>query len=68
LGGNSPISSAAIDGTLEIGTYRIEVAEVFFSDMRLAGQIGPGNLGYGVLRDFVVTLDSKNRRVKLDRS
>ena len=68
LGGSSPISSAAVDGALEIGIYRIELTEIFFSDMRLGGEIGPGNLGYGVLRDFVVTLDSRSRRVKLERS
>ncbi len=65
LGGNSPISSVAVDGALEIGIYKIELPEVFFSDMRLGGKIGPGVLGYGVLNDFVVTLDSKNRLVQM---
>lgn len=67
LGGSSPVSSAAVDGTLEIGSYKIEINEVRFSDERLGGELGPGNLGYEVLKDFVVTLDSKNRRVRLER-
>ena len=65
LGGSSPIFSAAVDGALEIGSFKVELAEVSFSDMRLGGEIAPGNLGYGVLKDFAVTLDSKNRLVQL---
>jgi len=67
MGGSSPIASAAVDGALEIGSYQLELAEIFFSDMQLGGRIGPGVLGYGVLKDFVVTLDSKNRRLKLEK-
>ena len=62
---NSEIFSVAVDGALEIGVYKIEISEVFFSDMRVGGKIGPGVLGYGGLKDFVVTLDSRNRLVQL---
>lgn len=39
--------------------------EVRFSDARPGPAVG--NIGYDVLRDFVVTLDSKNRRIRLDQ-
>ncbi len=26
-----------------------------------------GNIGYGILRDLMVTLDSKNQRIRLDQ-
>jgi hypothetical protein len=66
-GGSFPVSSAAVDGPLEIGQYKIELPEVRFSDVRLGGGLGPGNIGYPILKDFVVTLDSKNRRVRMQR-
>lgn len=65
--GSFPVSSAAVDGSIEIGQYKVEIPEVRFSDVRLGGEIGPGNLGYAVLKDFVVTLDSKKRRMRLEK-
>jgi hypothetical protein len=66
-GGSFPVSSAAVDGPLEIGRYKIDLKELRFSDVRLGAGLGPGNIGYPILKDFVVTLDSKNRRVRMDR-
>jgi hypothetical protein len=63
--GTVPVSVAAVDGAIEIGKYRLNIPQVRFADMRPAGEIGPGNVGYAVLRGFVVTLDSKNRRIQL---
>jgi hypothetical protein len=65
LGGTVPVSVAAVDGAIEIGQYELDIPQVRFADMRPGIEIGPGNVGYPVLRDFVVTLDSKNRRIQL---
>jgi predicted aspartyl protease len=67
LGGTSSVSVAAVDGEIAIGAYKLEIPEVRFSDVRLGPEFGPGNIGYPILKDFVVTLDSKNRRVRLVR-
>ena len=65
--GSFPVSGAEVDGSIQLGQYTLDIPEVRFSDVRLGGEIGPGNLGYTVLKNFVVTLDSKNRRVSLGR-
>ncbi len=67
LTGSFPVSAAAVDGAIEIGRYTIDVPEVRFSDVRHGPELGPGNIGYAILKDFVVTFDSKNRRVRLTR-
>lgn len=66
-GGSFAVSSAVVDGPIQIGQYKVDIPEVHFSDVRHGAELGPGNLGYAVLKDFVVTLDSKNRRVRLKR-
>ena len=40
-------------------------ADVSFADLRPLPGPPRGNIGYGVLKDFVVTLDSRNRRVRV---
>jgi|SRR6516225_964211 hypothetical protein len=66
-GGEFPVSTARVDGTIELGKYKLELGEVRFSDARPGPGPSIGNLGYEVLRHFVVTLDSKNRRIKIDQ-
>ena len=66
-GGEYPMSRAKLKGSVEIGKYELELSEVTFSDARPGSRSPTGNIGYGALRDFVVTLDSKNRRIRLDR-
>jgi hypothetical protein len=66
-GGEVPISIARLNGTIELGKYKLELDEVRFSDARPGPGPASGNIGYDVLRHFVVTLDSKNRRVQLDQ-
>ena len=66
-GGTFPVSSAEVDGPIQLGQYPLDLRDVRFSDMRPGVEIGPGNIGYAVLKDFVVTLDSKNRRVRVVR-
>jgi hypothetical protein len=65
--GQFPVSIARVNGTIELGKYKLALDEVRFSDVRPGPGPAIGNIGYGVLRDFVVTLDSKNRRIRLDQ-
>jgi len=66
-GGEFPVSTARVNGTIELGKYKLDPGEVRFSDARPGPGPSIGNLGYEVLRHFVVTLDSQNRRIKIDQ-
>jgi hypothetical protein len=66
-GGEFPVSIARVNGTIELGKYRLGLDEVRFSDARPGAGPSVGNIGYDVLREFVVTLDSKNQRIRLDQ-
>jgi hypothetical protein len=66
-GGEFQVSVASLKGTIELGKYKLDLDEVRFSDVRPGPAPAPGNIGYDVLRHFVVTLDSKNRRIRLDQ-
>jgi hypothetical protein len=66
-GGEFPVLTAHVDGTIELGKYKLDPGEVRFSDARPGPGPSIGNLGYEVLRHFVVTVDSKNRRIKIDQ-
>jgi hypothetical protein len=62
-GGEFPISAARVDGEIALGKYKLVLEEIRFSDVS-AGPFPPsGNIGYEVLQHFIVTLDSKNRRI-----
>lgn len=66
-GGEFTVSSARVDGTIELGKYKLDLDEVRFSDARPGPGPAIGNLGYDALRHFVVTLDSQNRRIRIDQ-
>jgi hypothetical protein len=66
-GGEFPVSTARVDGTMELGKYKLDLGEVRFSNARPGPGPSIGNLGYEVLRHFVVALDSQNRRIKIDQ-
>lgn len=66
-GGEFPVSIARVNGAIELGNYRLALDEVRFSDARPGPGPAVGNIGYAVIRDFVVTLDSKNQRIRLDQ-
>jgi len=65
-GGEFPVSVARVNGAVELGQYILDVGQVSFSDTRPGPGPAVGNIGYEVLRRFVVTLDSKNRRIKIE--
>ena len=66
-GGEFPVSIARLNGTIELGKYKLDLDEVRFSDARPGPSPATGNIGYDDLRHFVVTLDSTNRRIQLDQ-
>jgi hypothetical protein len=66
-GGEFPVSIARLNGTIELGKYKLDLGDMRFSDARPGPPPTAGDIGYQVLRHFVVTLDSKNRRIRLDQ-
>jgi hypothetical protein len=66
-GGEFPVSIARVDGTIELGKYKLDMDEVRFSDARPGPAPATGNIGYEVLRHFVITIDSKNRCIRLEQ-
>ena len=55
------VKCAPLRGNLEVGRYTVENPLVFFSDM----QKDFANVGPPVLRQFALTIDAANRRLKL---
>jgi hypothetical protein len=67
VAGTFPVQMATVKGAIEIGEYTLADKQVRFSDVRPGSKPAVGNLGAEVLRHFIVTFDSKNRRLKLER-
>jgi hypothetical protein len=65
--GEFPVWSAQMKGGIELGRYTLDLSEVRFSDVNPIPGPPVGNIGYGVLQRFIVTLDSKNRRIRLEQ-
>jgi hypothetical protein len=65
--GESPIMLAKVKGPIALGPYPLEGSDVRFADVSSGGGPPSGSVGYDALRGFVVTLDSRNRLVRLER-
>jgi hypothetical protein len=65
--GGFPASEAKVKGVIELGKYKLDLSEVTFSDAHGGSGKATGQVGYEVLRRFIVTLDSKNRRIRLEQ-
>jgi hypothetical protein len=66
--GDYPIFKATVDGEIEIGEFKIVSRDIDFTDVvPHPGATPQGQIGYGALRDFVVTLDSAKRRIEFNR-
>ncbi len=63
--GEFPVSKGTVKGEITIGEYKLATREVIFTDVvPHPGAIPQGQVGYGVLRDFAITLDSANGRIE----
>ena len=65
LMGEFPVTSAQVDGPIQLGSHTLGLTEVQFSDIGPPGGPPMGNIGYEVLRGFVITLDSKSRLIRV---
>jgi predicted aspartyl protease len=66
-GGEFPVLAAKVSAPVTLGEYDLDLKELRFSDLRPGSRPAVGNMGYQALRAFVVTLDSKNHRLKFER-
>jgi hypothetical protein len=60
--GESEITVATLNGMAKLGEFKINHPQIRFID-----EMACGNIGQEILQRFVVTLDSKNRRLQLAR-
>jgi len=61
VAGDFAVRRAQIGSPIELGQYKIDAGEVYFSDAGLGEPVA--TIGYEVLRNFAVTLDAHNRRI-----
>jgi len=59
--GDSNITVATLSGVAKLGQFTINHPQIRFVD-----EMAFGNIGCEILQRFVVTLDSKNRRIRLE--
>jgi len=65
--GEAPIMVAHVKGPIVLGSYPLAATDVRFADVSPGGGPPSGSVGYDALRGFVVTLDSRNRLVRLEK-
>ena len=67
--GSSAIYTATLSGDIAVGEFALATRELRFTDVVPDPHAVPkGQLGSGALRDFVVTLDASNERVRMERA
>jgi hypothetical protein len=67
--GSSAIYVASVAGEIAIGDFTLPTRELRFTDVVPDRHAAPkGQLGSEALRDFVVTLDAGNKRVRMERA
>ena len=66
--GNAEIRMATLDGTVTLGPHEFVRPRIKFADLGPMVEHDCGNIGYRLLKDFAVTLDQKNGRVRLRRA
>jgi hypothetical protein len=66
--GSLPIFQATLDGDISIGDYKVPTRDLHFTDVvPYPGAEPRGQVGNDALRGLIVTLDSKNHRVQLEK-
>jgi hypothetical protein len=67
VAGEFEMFTATVTGTIEIGAFPIADHVVRFSDLRPGPQPGIGNMGSALLKDFRLTFDAANRRLRFEK-
>ncbi len=65
--GESEVRAAKLDGTLKLGPHEFANPSIDFADLGPMKQYKAGNIGGRLLREFEVTVDQKNQRVRFRR-
>lgn len=65
--GEVEVRAARLDGTLKLGPHEFANPAIDFADFGPMKQYKAGNIGSRLLREFEVTVDQKNKRVRLRR-
>ena len=65
--GNAQVRTAQLDGNVKIGVHEFTKPRIDFADLGPMVEHDCGNVGYRLLKDFAITLDQKNRRLRLRR-
>lgn len=66
--GEAEIRLATLDGIVKIGPHEFANPKIEFADLGPMVEHDCGNVGYRLLKDFAITLDQKNRRLRLRRA
>ena len=65
--GSSEVRAATLDGIVKMGRHEFTDPDIDFVDLGPMKRYGAGNIGSRLLRQFAVTVDQKNRRVRFRR-
>jgi hypothetical protein len=65
--GEAEVRSAVLDGVLKLGKHEWAEPRFDFADLGPMLDYDAGNIGSGLLKDFAVTVDQKNHRVRFRR-
>ena len=65
--GEFELFTATVNGTIQIGDFPIPDHVVRFSDLRPGPAPGIGNMGSALLKNFRLTFDSANRRLRFEQ-
>ena len=66
--GEARVSVATLDGTLKLGQHEWKNPHIDFADLGPMLDFDAGNIGSRLLKDFAVTIDQKNHRVRFQRN
>jgi hypothetical protein len=67
--GTLPIFAAPLNGTISIGEFTIPTRDLLFTNVVPFTSVSPkGQVGNDALRELVVTLDSLNHRIRLEKA
>jgi hypothetical protein len=65
--GEAEVRSAVLDGVLKLGKHEWAKPRIDFADLGPMLDFDAGNIGSRLLKDFAVTVDQKNHRVRFQR-